>query len=367
MKPVYPVLFAIGASLSACVPADGPSVYGVMSSARENDIPVVELTEETVQAIGAPFAGKSLSRFGGAVYDGGVIKPGDVISVSIFDNGESGIFIAAESASVALGEYTVAPDGAVSLPYAGRIHVAGGSTDDAQRRVNQRLRASAVNPYTNVSITRKSTDTYAVLGSVASGGNYNLTAKSERVLDAVAAAGGPTISPNEAVVTLVRNGATGKQTLKQVVLSAQQNVRVQPGDVLVVSGGDATFTADGALSSSGEFHFVEGDLTLAQAVARSGGLSDTRSNPSGVFLFRSMPADETAELQSPEGEPRRLSGDLIMVTDFDDAAQRLRAGRFYMRDGDSLYVSNSAMTNYTKFLHIFRTAPEVPTPSVPQM
>ncbi|MFV0475136.1 MAG: polysaccharide biosynthesis/export family protein [Pikeienuella sp.] len=367
MKLFYSTLFVLGGALSACVPADGPSVYGVMSSARENNIPVVELTEEAVRTIGAPFQGKSLDRFNSPAYGADVIKPGDVISVSIFDNGESGIFIAAESASVDLGEYTVSDDGTVSLPYAGRILVGGGSTDDAQQRVNEKLRASAVNPYTNVSITRKSTDTYAVLGSVASGGNYNLTAKSERVLDAVAAAGGPTISPNETMVTLVRNGATGKQTLKQVILSAKQNVRVQPGDVLIVSGGDATFTADGALSSSGEFHFVEGDLTLAQAVARSGGLSDTRSNPSAVFLLRSMPADETIEVQSEEGEPTQLSGDLIMVTDFDDAAQRLRAGRFYMRDGDSLYVSNSSLTNYTKFLHIFGTTPEVPTPSVPQM
>jgi polysaccharide biosynthesis/export protein len=352
------VLFA--AALTACAPADGPSGGGVVASANREDVPILQLDAQTVAALGPIKRSSSLSGFSGQSYVPGIIKPGDTISVSVFDTGQSGLFSVADTANVALGEFTVSASGTVSLPFIGTINVAGRSINSAQQLLTDKLRETSVNPSATVNIIRKESDSYAVQGSVATGGSYDLTARSERLLDGIAAAGGAQGTPEQTIVTLVRGSRTGSQSLAAIIASPDQNVTIQPGDVIIVGGGDASFIADGALLSTGEFNFVEGDFTLAQAVARAGGLSDSRSNPRAVFVFRRMAEGESFILRDPKGDQRRITGDVIFRANFRDPSERLRANRFQMRDGDVLYVGNAPLANFSKFFQIFNSPPEVP-------
>jgi polysaccharide biosynthesis/export protein len=204
-----------------------------------------------------------------------------------------------------------------------------------------------------------------VQGAVAAGGVYDLTARSERVLDGIAAAGGATSEPQDTLVTLVRGASTGQQTLAQLVSSAADNVPLQPGDVIIVGGGEATFIADGALTSTGEFPFVEGDFSLAQAVAATGGLLASRANPRAVFVFRSLGAAEVIQIRQPDDSVLPVGGDVILRINFSDPVERLRAGRFQMRDGDVVYVGDAPLATFAKFFQIFNTPPEIPT--VPEL
>ncbi|MGL4237603.1 polysaccharide biosynthesis/export family protein [Tabrizicola sp.] len=352
-------------ALAACAPADGPTTSGVVSKANQNEVPILQLDAATVAALGPVRKTSSLSGFSGQSYVPGIIKPGDTISVSVFDTGESGLFSATDVANVSLGEFAVSSSGTVSLPFIGTVNVGGRSVNSAQQLLTDKLRETSVNPSATVNILRKESDSYAVQGSVASGGTYDLTARSERLLDGIAAAGGAQGAPEETIVTLVRGSKTGSQSLASIIASPDQNVAIQPGDVIIVGGGEASFIADGALPSTGEFNFVEGDFTLAQAVAQAGGLSDSRSNPRAVFVFRRMPEGESFILRDTQGNQRRITGDVIFRANFRDPSERLRANRFQMRDGDVLYVGNAPLANFSKFFQIFNSPPEIP--AVPEL
>jgi polysaccharide biosynthesis/export protein len=351
-------------ALAACTPADGPTLTGVVTSAARNDVPILPLSTEAVAALnqlGPTNPQGSIARLGGSDYVPGIIKPGDQISVTIFDTGEEGLFTAADSASLPLGDFQVSPSGTVTLPFVGTLNIAGRSTQAAQNLVTEKLRESAINPFATVNITRKDSDTFSVQGAVAAGGVYDLTARSERILDGIAAAGGTTSEPQDTLVTLVRGASTGQQTLAQLVSSAADNVPLQPGDVIIVGGGEATFIADGALTSTGEFPFVEGDFSLAQAVAATGGLLASRANPRAVFVFRSLGAAEVIQIRQPDDSVLPVGGDVILRINFSDPVERLRAGRFQMRDGDVVYVGDAPLATFAKFFQIFNTPPELPT------
>ncbi|MFV0491062.1 MAG: polysaccharide biosynthesis/export family protein [Pseudorhodobacter sp.] len=365
-KSIFRFCFVTTLALAACAPADGPSTGKVLRSARQNDVPIIDLSQQVVGAIGTTRAssGGDLSKFAARSYVPGVIKSGDSIAITIFDTGEDGLFTMTNSTSMPLGEFTVSPNGTVSIPFVGTVQVHNRSTASAQRLLTEKLRESSVNPYATVNITMKETDSYTVQGSVRAGGVQSLTARSERVLDAIAAAGGPEGKPDETVVTLVRNGQSGQQTLSRIVTDPAQNVSLAPGDVLIVGGGDATFIADGALVSTGEFPFAEGSLSLGQAVSMAGGLSDRRSNPRSVFVFRSLRPSDRIHMVQRDGSKRLLSGDIILRANFSDPSERLRANKFQMRDGDVLYVGNAPLAHWSKYFQIFNSPPEVP--AVPQ-
>lgn len=358
-KFCFGLLLALG--LSACAPADGPTTGKVLRSARQNDVPIIGLTEQVVGAIGVTRQGSgSLAALGSRPYMPGMIKSGDTISVTVFDTGEAGLFSAQDTAALTLGEFAVTPGGTVSLPFAGTLQVAGRSVSSAQRLMTDKLRESSVNPFATVNITRKETDTYSVQGEVAASGVQNLTARSERVLDSIAGAGGFSGKPDQTVVTVVRDGRQGQQTLSKIIATPSENIALAPGDVVIVGGGDATFIADGALVQTGEFSFAEGDLSLAQAVSKAGGLSNQRSNPKSVFVFRTLRPSDRIYLPAGDGGRTQIIGDMIVRADFKDPSERLRAGRFQMRSGDVLYVGNAPLANISKYFQIFNSPPEFP-------
>lgn len=366
MKRILISLLAV-AAIAACAPSDGPTPRNVVSNARKHEIPILPLSEQVVAALGSGGSGSGLSGFGSRSYVPGIIKPGDIISVSVFDTGETGLFSASTSSNVDLGEYAVSPAGTISLPFVGTMNVGGRSTTSAQEAVTAKFRETSVNPYATVQIARKDTDAYSVQGGVREGGLYSLTARSERVLDGIAAAGGSVDAPEEAVVTLIRGGHSGKEMLADIMRSPSDNVALQPGDTIVVSGGEASFTAEGALVSTGEFRFVEGHKSLGQAIAQAGGLSDARSNPRAVFVFRRLAPGESIVVQDHKGERRVATGDLVFRANFKDTIERMRANRFQMRDGDAIYVGNAPLANFSKYFQIFNTPPETPAVPDPQL
>ncbi|QBF32483.1 polysaccharide biosynthesis/export family protein [Thalassococcus sp. S3] len=348
--------------LGACTPSDGPTSSRIQSDARADNVPILQLQPSVLQALGKPAPNAGLSHFMARPYTPGTIKPGDIVSVRIFQTSEDGVFSVADSNVLDLGDFAVQPGGSVSVPFVGNIRVAGSSVVSAQRVITDRLRETAIDPQATVSISLSASDNYTVQGSVAQGGTYPLTPRGERILDAVAAGGGSAGKPENTIVSLIRGGNTGRQSLDRIIADPGQNVPLQPGDIVVVGGGDATFIADGAVGSAGEFNFVEGQFSLAQAIARAGGLQDSRANARAVYLFRRQPPGESFLLRRANGETDRIFGDVIFRADYKDPTDRLNAREFQLRNGDVLFVGNAPLANFAKFFQIFERPPEVPAP-----
>ena len=105
------------------------------------------------------------------------------------------------------------------------------------------------------------------------------------------------------------------------------------------------------VSKNDEINFETQGISLAQALARSGGLIDSRSNPSGVFVFR-------LEARSPQSAASTAGADLVPVVyrvDLKDPRSLFWIQSFPIKDKDVLYVSNAPAAELQKFLNLLFT------------
>jgi polysaccharide export outer membrane protein len=121
-----------------------------------------------------------------------------------------------------------------------------------------------------------------------------------------------------------------------------------------------SFTALGASGKNDEINFETQGISLAQALARSGGLLDQRSNPSGVFVFRLEPRSARAAsgLRGAAPAPLTTAEDLVPVVyrvDLRDPRSLFWIQSFPVKDKDVLYVANAPVTELQKFLTLLFT------------
>jgi polysaccharide biosynthesis/export protein len=98
------------------------------------------------------------------------------------------------SRSVTIPDQVVGADGGISVPFAGRVPVAGRSTVDVQHEIEQRLAQKAIEPQVIVTITKSVTYAATVSGEVVAGARVPLSVNGDRLLDLIALAGASQIS-----------------------------------------------------------------------------------------------------------------------------------------------------------------------------
>jgi polysaccharide export outer membrane protein len=274
------------------------------------------------------------------------IGAGDQVEISIWEAAPALLFGGApvqEEAGIAphrmaLPAQMVEADGAITVPFAGRIRAAGRTPSELESEIRKALGAQANRPQVLVRIARPASQDVSVVGEVASSVRMPLTARGERVLDAIAAAGGVKMPVEKATLQLARGGEVRRVGLETVIREPRQNVVLMPGDVVTAYYQPSAFTALGAVSKVGEVPFEATGLSLAQALARVGGLADNRANRTGVFLFR-----------SESGAP------VIYRLDLSQPESFLAMRELQMHDKDVLYVANAPLAEIRKFMEIVGT------------
>nr|WP_245455644.1 polysaccharide biosynthesis/export family protein [Neorhizobium lilium] len=282
------------------------------------------------------------------------LRRGDVVEVTILDTGEEGLFSSTQSKTLNLGRFTVDSSGSVTLPFVGRQRVLESSPEALQARIVSGLKGSAVNPQAIVTVVDKPTSGFTVNGDVRSAGRFPLTARKERVLDAIALAGGASSTPSASTVTLIRGKQRASAPLSRILDDASQNVYLLPDDQLYLGKDATTFTAFGAFKSVGEFEFEPGKLTLAQALGRAGGLLDDRADASNFYVVRNQPVYSSATSAKYPGAPSTTSRPAIYRVDLKDVSNLSLMQQFRVMDGDILYASNSGLVDFAKFFNIYQ-------------
>ena len=249
----------------------------------------------------------------------------------------------------------VAADGAVSVPFVGRVPVAGRTVAEVQAAVADGLQGKAHDPQVVVTVVQNVAATVAVVGAVNQSTHVQLTAKGERVLDAIAAAGGPKQSLEKTTVQLTRGARVVAMPLETVVREQRENVALVAGDVLSVYYQPLSFTALGAVTRNDEVLFEATGISLAQALGRVSGVIDNRASARGVFLFRfEDPAVARAlGATAPAAADGRVP--VVYTLDLSRPTSFLVAPRFAMRDHDVVYVANAPAGELQKFLNLIAT------------
>ena len=299
-----------------------------------------------------------------------VLGVGDGVHVSIFEAGSGGLFIPAQ-ASVRPGNFIDLPiqyidnSGNITVPYAPPIRAAGRTPQDVQQSIVSALKNRAIDPQAVVSLAEQRTSLVSVLGDVKQAGRFPANAAGEHILDAIARAQGPESQGFDEWVVLERAGRRATVPFGALVYEPSNNIWVQPNDTIYLYREPQTFVVFGAsgrqatsvngIPPPSQIAFDAWRISLAEAVAKAGGLSDDRADPGAVFLYR---GEARQVAQSIGVDISKFNGPIVPVIyliNLRDPSGYFMATKFAMRNKDVIYVSNAFAVESTKAMTYFST------------
>jgi polysaccharide export outer membrane protein len=328
---------------------------------RVEGIQVVDVNDALARKLAtAKQLGQFSDTFASKTANNYVIGPGDVIEVTIWEAPPAMLFGSmvpvslsslgsGASNSVTLPVQMVAADGTISIPFAGRVGVAGRTTEQIETSIVSHLRGKANQPQVLVGVTKNNASNVTIVGEVNTSTMMPLTPKGERLLDALAFAGGLKQPVSHVAVQLSRGESTATMALDSVIRDPKQNVVLKPGDVVTALFQPQTFSVLGATGKNDEIPFEAQGISLAQALARSGGLNDNRADARSIFVFR---FEEAKLVDDTEPSVKTSNGKVPVVYEINlrDPAAFFVTQNFPIQNHDVIYVSNSPGAEFRKFL-----------------
>lgn len=353
--------------LSACatLPSGGPSSRAIARcqncAVGDSRITLVDLTAPIVsRAAESNQTATFAERLGDGEVASAALKRGDIVNIEIWEAPPAVLFggglanigsgASAGRNSVTL-EQMIDNDGRIMVPFAGRLLAAGKTPVQLGSAIDASLAGKAHDPQTVVRVTRASSSSVTVIGEVASSTRVPLTPKGERLLDALAAAGGTRQAVGRMTLQITRGTTVATMPLEAVIADPHQNIRMQSDDVLTAIYQPFSFTSLGATGKNEEVQFEATGITLSQALGRVSGLQDMRADIRGVFVFRM----EAPQVIDPTSTAKTLMP-VIYRIDLHDPSMFFLAQRFPIRNKDILYVSNAPLADVQKFVSVIASS-----------
>jgi polysaccharide export outer membrane protein len=369
MKRSLLVLLVLSA-LGGCstVPRDGPSGMAIARGAEADtdgaSYAIVDLdyaAAERIRAAAPAYGGSLAAAASTAPLD--VIGEGDGLVVSVFEPGGSLFGGTTSTTSVrsggqALPGVTVDRAGAVSVPYAGSVRVAGLTTTEAAAAIRRALIGKVGNPQVSVALVENASNTVTILGEVRQPGRAPLSVNSNTVLDVLAAVGGPSRPPQDLRVDIRRGDQTFSAALTTVSTDFEQNIRLQRGDRVSLAYVPRRFRTFGAVNAITLVDMPAGDTTLADALSRVGGLNEGAANARSVMVFR-FERPEVAEALGVT-QPATIQGvPIIYRLNLEEGEGLFTAGTFIIQPEDILYAPRALSAEVSKFFGLIQQVTRV--------
>ena len=157
-----------------------------------------------------------------------IIGADDVLSINVWKEQEVSRTVPVRS------------DGKISLPLAGEVQASGETPLQLEKILAAKLQSFISEPEVTVIVTEIKSQKFNILGLVSKPGTFPLTS-SLTVLDAIALAGGFRDFAKQKSIYVLRKSPDGGESrlpfnYKEVIKgkNMEQNIRVQPGDTIVV-------------------------------------------------------------------------------------------------------------------------------------
>jgi polysaccharide export outer membrane protein len=244
---------------------------------RKNLIGLMFLSASVAMAQPAPVATSD-----GQVRATYLLGPGDAVTVH-----------ALNAPDLSEKAFRVDAAGDLKLPTIGRVHAGGGSAEQLENEIANRLKVYLVEPEVTVGITEFRSQPVSVVGAVATPGVHQLEGQ-KTLVEVLALAGGlradagPTarISRRLEFGTIPLPGAVDDPThqfsvaeinLKSVLEARdpQYNIAIRPHDVISVPRAEVVYVI-GEVTRAGALPLSEGSsLSVLEAVSSSGGMLRT--------------------------------------------------------------------------------------------
>lgn len=359
----------IVALLAGCstLPRDGPSgrnvVQGASSPERAGDYALIDLDfalSERLKAAPPPSFSTLALASSDAPTD--VIGVGDTLAVSIFEPG-GGLFGGGSNNAGSSGNQTLPPlvvnrNGAVPIPFAGEVNVQGLTPTQASAAVRRALIGKVANPQVIVTIAGNTSNAVTVLGEVRNPGRQPLTSNHNRILDVIAAAGGPSRSLYDIDVRIQRDGKTYAAPMSIVTTEFNENVRLQRGDQVNLVYKPRRFSSFGAFNAVARSELPSGPLTLAEALSGVGGLDSNLANARSVLVFR-FERPEVAQALGIQQAPTSRGVPVVYRLNLNEGEGFFIASNFQMQPDDVIYAPRAGAAEMRKFFEFVQSITRV--------
>ena len=347
--------FAAVAALSivaACgLPRMGPNKQEIFAGSvlRDGDAFVLTVDDRVNRIAGVtPALGFSAAFENAGVLGSDTIQPGDVLGLTIWENVDDGLLVPPGQNATVLEEVQVDGAGNIFVPYAGRIRAADNTPEAVRRLISEQLEQQTPDPQVQVRRLAGDGSTVSVVGVVGAQGVYPIERPTRTLSAMLAAAGGVTINPDIAQVTLVRDGHSGTIWYSDLYDHPAHDVAMRGGDRIIVEQDGRSFTALGATLTQNLVPFESQSISAIEAIATVGGLSSTAADPTGVFVFRNEPeaiARQLTGIETLTGMQR-----VIYVLDLTQPNGMFMARDFAIRDEDTVYVTEAPFTQFSRVI-----------------
>lgn len=338
--------------VSACgLPQVGPNKGQIFAGSvqKQGDAFVVTVNDRVTRATAVtPALGFSDEFKNAGVIGSDTIRPGDILGLTIWENVDDGLLAGEAQSSTILEEVQVDGAGFIFVPYAGRIRAAGNSPDAIRRIITKRLEEQTPDPQVQVRRVAGDGSTVSLIGSVGAQGVYAIERPTRTLATMMARAGGVTITPEIAQITVIRGDMRSRIWFQDLYNNPELDIALRGGDRIFVEEDTRAFTALGATGGQARVPFQSQDLSALEAIAQVGGLQSATADPTGIFVFRNEPAEIANSVLGRNdlvGAQR-----MIYVLDLTQPNGMFQARDFVIRDDDTIYVTEAPYAQFTKVL-----------------
>jgi len=344
-------LAVIGIVSSCGLPQVGPNKREIFAGSvqQQGDAFVVAVNDRVTRATAVtPALGFSEAFKNAGVLGSDTIRPGDILGLTIWENVDDGLLAGESQSSTALEEVQVDGAGFIFVPYAGRIRAAGNSPESIRRIITAKLEEQTPDPQVQVRRVAGDGSTVSLIGSVGGQGVYAIERPTRTLATMLARAGGVTITPEIAQITVIRGDMRSQIWFQDLYDHPELDIALRGGDRILVEEDTRAFTALGATGGQARVPFQSQNLSALEAIAQVGGLQSATADPTGIFVFRNEPAEVANAVLGRDdlvGAQR-----LIYVLDLTQPNGMFQARDFVIRNADTLYVTEAPYTQFTKII-----------------
>jgi len=201
---------------------------------------------------------------------------GDLVEMTVYDVPEL------------TGKTRISSNGDIYCALIGPTHVAGLTTEEAAALIQTRLSTFLKDPYVSLFVAEYASQGASLLGEVTKPGVYPVMGD-QHLFDLISVAGGLTERAGHSISITHRSDPDKPVTLplsRNLSDDPQSNVRIFPGDTIVVRKAEIVYVV-GEVSKPSGLLMDAGGLTVLQAVALAGGTTRTASLNGVKILHKS--------------------------------------------------------------------------------
>lgn len=338
--------------LAACgLPRVGPSKSEIHSGSvqKEGDAFILTVNDYVARATAVvPALGFSQKFRNASLAGSDTIRAGDTLGLSIWENVDDSLLAGKGLNATTLEGVQVDGEGYIFVPYAGRIKAAGNSPEAIRQIIANRLKEQTPDPQVQVRRFAGDGSSVSIVGAVGGQGIYVIERPTRTLGAMLAKAGGVTIEPEVAQITVIRNKRREKVWFQDLYDHPDMDIALRGGDRILVETDTRAFTSLGATGKQGRVSFPTQTISAIEALALVGGLSATAADPKGIFVFRNE--DENIANQVMGRKDLKGAQRMVYVLDLTKPNGMFTARDFVIRDQDTVYVTEAPFTQWNKVI-----------------